>query len=242
MKIWAHRGCSQQYPENTILSFEKAAAVQNLTGIELDIQLTKDGQIVVCHDEKIDRTTNGSGYIRDYTLTELRQLKIKAGNYADQVIPTIEEVLELLEQKLRAGLKLNIELKNNVFPYVGMEEKIIDIVHEKGLERAVIYSTFYARSLEKIKVIDSEAELGILDVKASDCMYKRNGGCGAVALHPFWQGMDLTAEQLRGYTVRAWMAGHLYPERPTGTRLNLRKLEEQGITDIILNKPEVYVG
>ena len=258
MKIWAHRGCSQRYPENTLLAFEKAAQLQRLTGIELDIQLTKDGQIVVIHDEKVDRTTDGTGYVRDYTLAELKRLKIDAGSYPYQSIPTMEEVFELLKDRLKpgaepedasgqntgrkAGLKLNIELKNSVFPYEGMEEKIIDMVHDRGVEGSVVYSTFYARSLEKMKYLDSEAESGILDTRASDCLYKLKGGCGAAALHPFWRAVDLPAEQLLGYTVRAWMSGHLYPEKPTGARLDLEGLKARGITDLILNEPEKYVG
>ena len=269
MKLWAHRGCSQRYPENTLIAFEKAAQLQGLAGIELDIQLTKDGQIVVIHDEKVDRTTDGSGWVRDYTLAELKRLKIDAGCYPHQVIPTMEEVFELLEERLKAeaesgtaagtaagtdtgsktglkpgkmaGLRLNIELKNSILPYDGMEEKIIDMVHDRGLEGAVVYSTFWARSLEKIHYLDPEAELGILDTRISDCMYKLKGGCGATALHPFWRAMDLPAEQLRGYTVRAWMSGHLYPEKSTGTRLKMEWLEELGITDLILNEPEVYL-
>ena len=244
MTLWAHRGCSQRYPENTLLAFEKAAQLQGLAGIELDIQLTKDGQIVVIHDEKVDRTTDGSGWVRDYTLAELKRLKIDAGSYPQQVIPTMEEVLDLLEERLKAGmaegLRLNIELKNSILSYDGMEEKIIDMVHGRGMESSVVYSTFYARSLEKIHYLDPEAELGILDARVSDCMYKLKGGCGAVALHPFWRAMDLPAEQLRGYTVRAWMSGHLYPEKSTGARLKLEWLEELGITDLILNEPEVY--
>lgn len=258
MKLWAHRGCSQRYPENTLLAFEKAAQLHGLAGIELDIQLTKDGQIVVIHDEKVDRTTDGSGWVRDYTLAELKRLKIDAGCYPQQVIPTMEEVLDLLEERLKAGmaagaeaepepgmaegLRLNIELKNSILSYDGMEEKIIDMVHGRGMESSVVYSTFYARSLEKIHYLDPEAELGILDARVSDCMYKLKGGCGAVALHPFWRAMDLPAEQLRGYTVRAWMSGHLYPEKSTGARLDFKGIGAMGITDLILNEPEVYVG
>lgn len=241
MRIWAHRGCSHRYPENTLLAFEKAQAVQSLTGIELDIQLTKDGEMVVIHDERVDRTTDGSGYVRDHTLVELKKLKIDAGDNPVQSIPTITEVFDLLETRLKSGLKLNIELKNSVCPYDGMEEKIVDLVHKRGLEKAVVYSTFYARSLAKLKAIDADAELGMLDSRVSDCMYKAKGGCGAVALHPFWRGMDLTAQELKGYTVRAWMSGHLYPEKPTGARLDFAPLESQGITDIILNEPEVYI-
>lgn len=242
MKIWAHRGCSQRYPENTLLAFEKAAKIRELTGIELDIQLTKDGELVVIHDERVDRTTNGSGLVKDYSLTEIKKLEIDAGkDYPSQSVPTITEVFDLLETRLKSGLKLNIELKNSVCPYDGMEEKIVELVHRRGLQDAVVYSTFYAKSLAKLKIIDPEAALGMLDTKVSDCLYKIKGGCGAQALHPFWRGIDLPAEALRGYTVRAWMSGHLYPEKPTGTRLDLVPLEAQGITDLILNEPEVYL-
>ncbi len=247
MKIWAHRGCSQRYPENTILSFEKAASLEHLTGIELDIQLTRDGELVVIHDERVDRTTEGTGYVRDYTLAQLKKLHIYAGDRPEQSIPTMEEVLDLLEGHMKpdsetgTGLKLNIELKNGVFAYDGMEEKIVEMVHRRGLQNAVVYSTFYARSLARLKALDGEAELAILDTRASDCIYKLKGGCGAAAIHPFKGGIDLTPEELAGYTVRAWMSGHLYPEKPTGGKLDLISLEKAGITDIILNEPEAYL-
>lgn len=242
MKIWAHRGCSQRYPENTMLAFEKAMNLGGLTGIELDIQLTKDGEIVVIHDERVDRTTEGIGCVKNYTLKELKRLHIYADENKTQHIPTIEEVLDLAGPNLKSGMKLNIELKNSIYPYPGMEEKIVEIVQKRSLENAVVYSTFYAKSLERLKTLDSRAELAILDGKVSNCLYKLKGGCGAVAVHPFWRGIDVSSEELKGFTVRAWMDGHLYPEKPTGTKLDLMKLEQQGITDIILNEPEKYLG
>lgn len=75
MKIWAHRGCSYRYPENTLSSFREACRYE-ITGIELDIQLSRDGEIVVIHDERVDRTTDGSGRVEAMTLRELKQLKI----------------------------------------------------------------------------------------------------------------------------------------------------------------------
>ena len=241
MRLWAHRGCSQRYPENTLIAFEKAAAIQNLIGIELDIQLTKDGEIVVIHDERVDRTTDGTGFVRDYTLSDLKKLKIDAGENPLQSIPTMSEVFDLLEAQLKSGMKLNIELKNSVYPYDGMEEKIVEMVHKRGLQTAVVYSTFYAESLKKLKAIDTGAELAILASKVSDCIHYIEKGCPATALHPFWRSMDLAADKLKGYPVRAWMSGHLYPEKPTGTRLDFASLERQGITDLILNEPEVYI-
>ena len=242
MKIWAHRGCSRLYPENTLLAFEKAAAVQGLTGIELDIHLTRDGRMVVCHDERVDRTTDGTGEIRSFSLIELKQLKIDAGNGRYEQIPTIEEVLDLLDGRMRDGLLLNIELKNNVFPYEGMEEKIVELIHSRGLRDRVVYSSFSALSLERLRGIDPDAEIGILDTKVSDCLYKMRGGCGATAIHPNWGRMDLPPEALAGYTVRAWAGGRMYPEKPTGGRLDVGALERKGITDVFLNEPGRYVS
>lgn len=241
MKIWAHRGCSQRYPENTLLAFEKAEELKGLTGIELDIQLTRDKELVVIHDERVDRTTEGFGYVKDYTLSELKRLHIYADDNLTQQIPTMEEVFDLLNKRMREGLKINIELKNSVFHYDGMEEKIVEMVHRRGIRENIVYSSFSARSLQKLRSLDAEAEIGILDAKVSDCLYKLNGGCGATALHPYWKGIDLPVEEIQGYTVRAWFSGHLYPERPTGTMLDFVTLEKEGITDVFLNEPECYL-
>lgn len=241
MKIWAHRGCSQMYPENTLLAFEKAAAVSGLEGIELDIQLTKDGELVVIHDERVDRITEGTGFVRDYTLTQLKRLHIYADANPSQEIPTMKEVLEMLAPSMRDGLRINIELKNSVYTYEGMEEKIVELIDRYGWQKNIVYSSFNALSLEKMYAIDPQAEIGILDRKVSDCLYKLKGGCGARALHPYWQAIDLPAERLQEYTVRAYFSGHLYPEKPTGTKLDLVSLEKKGITDVFLNEPERYL-
>ena len=242
MNIWAHRGCSQNYPENTLLAFEKAAAIKGLVGIELDIQLTKDRQIIVCHDEKVDRTTDGSGYIKDFTLSELKKLKI-AKKYQ---IPTMEEVFELLDDKKNQGFMLNIELKNNRIYYDNMEEMILKLAELKGWQKNIIYSSFYTKSLEKIRQLNSEVEIAILDRYASNCIYKLKGSkdtINANAIHPFWQNIDLSNDELKSYNipVRAWFSGHLYPEKSTGNKLDLSKLETKGITDVFLNEPEVYL-
>lgn len=246
MKIWAHRGCSQMYPENTLLAFRKAMEIKGLTGIELDIQLTKDGHMVVIHDERVDRTTNAQGFVRDFTLEEIKRFDVDAkecGQEQPERIPTIEEVLDLLQDKMKEGLKLNIELKNSVYYYEGMEEKIVRLICDRQLEQSVIWSTFYAKSVQKLRELLPEAEIGVLDGKVSDCYYKIQGGCGGNALHPHWQGMDIKPDMLRetGMPVRAWFSGHLYPEKPTGGRLDIERLEAMGITDVFLNEPEKYV-
>lgn len=119
----------------------------------------------------------------------------------------------------------------------------MELVHRKctsDVAENIVYSSFYALSLEKIRRLEPKAEIGVLDWKVSDCLFKLRG-CGADALHPFWRGMDLSKEQVKGYAVRAWLTGHLYPEQPTGTKLELEALERQGITDVFLNEPEMYL-
>ena len=138
MKIWAHRGCSQRNPENTLLAFERAMELDGLEGIELDVQMTKDGRLVVIHDESVDRTTEGIGFVRDYTLSELKRLHIYADSRQCQKIPTLEEVFDLTEQRLKKGLKLNIELKNGICAYNGMEEKVVNLVHKRGLLKKIV--------------------------------------------------------------------------------------------------------
>jgi glycerophosphoryl diester phosphodiesterase len=113
--VWAHRGASGSAPENTLAAF-KMAAEMGADGVELDIQKTRDGVIVVCHDEKVDRTSNGSGWIKDFSFDEIRKLDFCNGNqeYEGIRIPTMEEVLDLLAD---TGLTINIELKTGIIFY-----------------------------------------------------------------------------------------------------------------------------
>ena len=242
MKIWAHRGCSQRYPENTLTAFFKAAELKNLAGVELDIQLTKDGELVVIHDERVDRTTNGVGFVRDFTLGELKNLAIYTGGEKIERVPTMKEVFDLLHDRLKTDgdFQINIELKNNNFYYAGMEEKILNLAAKTGLESNIVYSSFYTKSMVKIRELLPTAKIAVLDGKVSNCLYKAKG-INADALHPHWQGIDLPPEELTGCTVRAYFSGHLFPQRPTGGRLNFQNLEAQGITDVIINEPEVYL-
>ena len=259
MKIWAHRGCSQLYPENTITSFKKAMEVQGLTGIELDVQISKDGELVVIHDEKIDRTTDGFGFVRDYTLKELRSFHIHTGQDYAEHIPTMREVLELLTPSLREyiggkkqcvenkGLRLNIELKNGVYAYPGLEQKIVDMVKEFDVQDAIVYSSFYTQSLLRVHELAPDAELGILDGRISDCLVKAIG-CEQIvgdgfkfALHPAGTRLELDdLFSVEDRTVRAWFGGHLYPEKPSGGKMDVFKFETLGVTDLFLNEPDKY--
>ncbi len=152
MKIIAHRGLSGFYPENTMLAFKKCLNL-NIYGIELDVQKTKDNQLVVIHDEKVDRTFNGTGYIKDMTLKEIQTLNSSFKNYEnnkDCKIPTLKEVLLLFKP---TNFIINIELKNNKIKYKNLEEDVINLVKELKMERKVIISSFRMKTLNKLKAI-----------------------------------------------------------------------------------------
>ena len=121
-KNFAHRGFSGKYPENTLLAFSKAIE-EGVDGIENDVHLTKDGVLVVMHDELVDRTTNGKGYIKDKTYEELSQLDASYifKEYGPQKVPTLREYLELVKD---TDIITNIELKTGVFEYTGIEQRI----------------------------------------------------------------------------------------------------------------------
>lgn len=240
MKIWAHRGCSLNYPENTLAAFKAAANLDGLTGIELDIQLSKDKHLVVIHDETVDRTTNGSGYVKDYILSDLKKLRIKRSCWKSETIPAMAEVLELLERALSNGMLLNIELKNGKVAYEGMEKNIVEMVRAHNLQDKVIYSSFNPASLEVLRQLEPEARIGILDGKVSGCLEKLDKGCPANDLHPGWNGIDVPREDLFGFNVRAFGSAPLFPAKAEPP-LDLARFESVGITDVFVNEPETYL-
>lgn len=139
--IFAHRGYSASYPENTMKAFKEAEKT-GCDGIELDVQLTKDGEVIVIHDEKVDRTTNGSGYVKDFTFKDIRNLDASYQHkmlFKKEPIPSLKEVLEWLQTN---QLHCNIELKNGIIPYEGMEEAVISLIREYGMSNRVILSSF----------------------------------------------------------------------------------------------------
>ena len=245
--IWAHRGCSMMNPENTLLAFKKAAELDGITGIEFDVQLTKDGEIVVIHDERVDRTTDGTGNVRDYTLAELKKLSI-TGDDDSYRIPTLREVLELLKPYcMNKGLKLNIELKNSVVRYESMEQKVIDMVSEYDIESYVVYSSFNHDSIGLVRQLKADADVAYLAGDYHRCMdgIRKYGG---TTIHPAQWGMpvnktDVEAIQKAGMRVRMLNGSEpLYGQCRTLPDMDLREYCRLGATDIFTNAPERYCG
>ncbi len=161
MKIFAHRGYSGMYPENTMLAFQKALET-GCDGIELDVQLTKDKKLVVIHDETIDRTTDGTGNVVDYTLEEIRKFNAAAkSSFAKEFmpIPTFQEYCEWVS---KTNLITNIEIKSSIIYYKDIEEKTIEVIKYFNLEDKVLISSFNHLSLCAVKAIDDSFPCGAL--------------------------------------------------------------------------------
>ncbi len=161
MKIYAHRGACGFYPENTMLAFDRALEAKS-DGIELDIQLTKDGQVVIIHDETVDRTTDGSGRVCDYTLAELRRLNAAAkwhdgGEF--HPIPTLDEYCAWVRA---TDLVTNIEIKSSLIYYPQLEEKMVDLIKEHKIEDRVLISSFNHLSLVETKRLCPSLPCGVL--------------------------------------------------------------------------------
>ncbi|ADQ46758.1 glycerophosphoryl diester phosphodiesterase [Caldicellulosiruptor kronotskyensis 2002] len=162
MQIFAHRGASAYFPENTLVAFEKAKEM-GATGIETDVQVTKDGVLVLIHDEKVDRTTDGVGYVKDLTFAEIQ--KFNAGyymKYSSCKIPTVEEALELAKNQ---NLVINFELKESCLAFLNTEEKLINTIHKYDMKENVIISSFHLSSLIRCRSIDPQIKLAYLTTK-----------------------------------------------------------------------------
>lgn len=235
MEVWAHRGASGYMPENTMEAFELAVK-QKADGIELDVQTTRDGKLVVIHDETIDRVTNGTGKVKDFTLAQLKELRVSTPAAPGETyrIPTLNEVLDFMKN---TNMKVNIELKNSICFYPGMEEKVLELVKEMKMEERIVYSSFNHYSLIKIKQLDAQAQTGLLfaDGWVNPALYAKN--LGIDALHPavyhlqYPQFME-TADRA-GLEVRVWTAntpGQILTVKDAGAHVVITDYPDRAIT------------
>ncbi len=152
IELIAHRGGAKLAPENTLAAFKNAIKI-GVDMIEIDVHLTKDGKVVVIHDEKIDRTTDGKGTVKNMTFEEIR--KYDAGNwfsekFKGEKIPTLDEVMETLNGKV----KLLIEIKDGDELYPGLEKKVVDTIHKFNANDWVIVQSFNENSVLRVKKMD----------------------------------------------------------------------------------------
>ena len=235
-EVFAHRGASGYAPENTLEAF-LLAIEQGADGIELDVQLSKDGVPVVIHDETVDRVTGQSGFVKDFTLQELKEMVVlreRFAKYRDARIPTLREVLYAVRP---SGIAVNIELKTGIYWYPEIEKKVAAIVEETGMKDRVIYSSFNHYSVQKLKSIVPDAETAYLfsDVILRVDDYAAKSGVDG--LHPAVYHVKMAeflSEYLAsGLKTRVWTVNE---------RADMKMLIDAGVTAVITNYPDIAIA
>ena len=193
-----HRGARAYEPENTLRSFRKAVEM-GVDAVELDVRKTQDGQLVVIHDADVKRTTDGKGLVSDLTVKEIKEFTAEKG----EKIPTLKEALDFLDKKV----KILIELKEE-----GVDEKVLSLVREGGLQKNVVIVSFSEEALRKVRKLDKEVETGLIYVKHKN---------------PVKAALDIEAS----YLLPLYRFTH---------SANVQKAHENGLKVIVwtVNKPE----
>lgn len=222
----AHRGFSSKYPENTMKAFIKSVEEGYCHGIELDVQLSKDNVPLILHDETLDRTTNGTGFLKDFTYADLRKLDAGQG----EKIPSLEEFLEFAKD---SNIYINLELKNSIINYENLENIVLDNIYKFGLKEKVIISSFNHLSMMKIKDLDKSIKTGLL----YDCWLNNPAdyclSCGADALHPHYSSI-LDKKYLQSILNRN-ISVNCYT---VNDEEDMLKLIDLGVSSIITNNPD----
>jgi glycerophosphoryl diester phosphodiesterase len=168
--IIAHRGYSAKYPENTLSAF-RAALDAGAQMIELDVTLTRDRNVVVIHDDTLDRTTNGKGAVNGYSLTELKGLDTGSWfdpKFAAERIPSLEEVLE----KICCRAFINVEIKSNAYethnPPDAIERQVVEMIRRKKVRGQVLVSSFEPKILENIATMNAAPAVALLSTRSAD--------------------------------------------------------------------------
>ena len=193
-----HRGAKGSEPENTLISFQKALDMQ-VDGIELDVHLCSDGEIIVIHDETVDRTTNGTGLVHALSFRELKALSI---NEKHQV-STLREVFELVNQ----NCFINIELKT-----YETADKVVELIEEYVLEKNWNYSHFLISSfdwnaLQQVRFLSDEIQLGVLTEADLDLALAFAKFIKAKSIHPHFHLLNkenVLKIQEKGIQVFPW--------------------------------------
>jgi glycerophosphoryl diester phosphodiesterase len=163
--VVAHRGYSGKFPENTFVAFEQAISA-GADALEMDLQVSADGHVMVLHDELLGRLARMYDYVYNLKKDELKKLDVgswMSEEFKGARIPTFKEVCE----KIAPRIPLVLELKNNHYPYPDLEERVLKLVHEYQLRQRVMIVSFNHRSIDKVKALDPRIKTGLIIKKAS---------------------------------------------------------------------------
>jgi len=218
--LFAHRGACALAPENTIPSFELAVS-HKADAIELDAKLSRDGHVMVIHDQTVDRTTNGTGKVMELTLAELKELdagSFKSKEFAGTAIPTLDEVFEAVGKKI----SVNVELTNYKSKNDDLVEKVAQVVKRHQMEARVLFSSFVPVNLVKARALLPDTPVALL------CL---PGLLGAISRSAF--GRRFSPSIVHPYLLDV-NSGYVNREHRLGRRVHVWTVNEE--KDILMLK------
>jgi len=231
--IFAHRGASAYAPENTLSAFSLAFE-QGAPAVEFDIKLTADRQVILLHDFTVDRTTNGTGPVKDFTFDALRELDAgswKGEKYRGEKIPSLEDVFAAFGAKLF----MNIELTNYATPDDGLAEEVCKIVEKHGMQNRVLFSSFDYNNLKIARGLLPDVPCGQLTRPLYFKFWQQFtlGKLNVDAEHPFLLDVcryNVARVHKRGRRVHVWTVNR---------EKDMLKLKKLGVDGIITDYPDV---
>ncbi|GIP36916.1 glycerophosphoryl diester phosphodiesterase [Paenibacillus sp. J31TS4] len=229
--IIAHRGASKYCPENTMAAFRKALEL-GANAIETDVHMTEDGRLVLLHDESLKRTTGSPQLVKDVTFDELKRLD--AGGWFDSAfqgerVPALEDLFELVAD---TEVQINLELKNGVVLYPGIEEAVVAAARQYGMADRVLISSFNHYSLALCKQLAPEIRTGILYTEGLYRPWDYAASVGANALHAFHIAV------LPEWVQAAAERGLVYYPYTVNEPDRMRVLLDAGVSGIITDYPD----
>lgn len=230
MIVMAHRGFSSKAPENTMSAFIQALEA-GAEGIELDVHLTGDGEVVVIHDHTLERTTSGSGPVSEMTLAEVQRFDAGAWfsqEFSGEKVPSLREVLELVKEH---NVLLNVETKA-ALGYEQLNDKVALLLDEYALWEKTIISSFNHYALVHMKQIRPQARTGILYNCGLVNPWDYAKSIGAAALHPHHLTIIpelVQAAQQHGLMVNVWTVDE---------EADIQRAAAAGVDAIITNVPD----
>ena len=231
MMVIAHRGASSYAPENTLAAFDLALEMR-VRHIELDVALTSDNHPVVIHDDKVDRTTNGSGLVTSHTLAALRQLDAGSwfgAQFEGERIPTFDDVLA----RYNGRVHIHTEIKGKS---ASLSERTADLIRKHGMERQVTVTSFQSVRLEEMRAYAPELPTGWLVREVTDSIIAQAHAIGVSQLCP---RADMVRPELvhrlraEGFVARAW---------GVGTEELMQRVVQAGVDGMTVNLPDKLIA
>ncbi len=216
-KVVGHRGAPLYEPENTLSSFKKAYEC-GATAIEFDVRATRDGVLVLIHDEKVDRVTNGTGFVAKLSFREIRGLNVGV----KEKVPTLDEVLEYAKDKLSVDIEIKV---------AGIEEKVLKSIQRHGVEEKCIITSFIPQVLAKIKKMAPSLKIGVLCSEWSKEYIYIAERLKAYAILPYFKELNkdnILFIRSKGFKIIPWTINNLK---------DVKRLVNLGVDGVITDDP-----